>query len=111
AFVQGLTERTATLLRQQTPPIRLLAAGGIGVIGYYSRLPLIDYFGLVDPTVATSAAEATEGALLLPGHQRSNADYVFSRRPDFIGIGGAPRGGAVFPPAARAHLRRPGPPR
>ena len=107
AFVQGLTERTATLLRQQTPPIRLLAAGGIGVIGYYSRLPLIDYFGLVDPTVATSAAEATEGALLLPGHQRSNADYVFSRRPDFIVIGRAPREGAVYPPAALAIWRHP----
>jgi len=80
-----------------------------GVIVDYLRLCVWPHPLMLDrgAHVATSAAEATEGALLLPGHQRSNADYVFSRRPDFIVIGRAPREGAVYPPAALAIWRHP----
>jgi hypothetical protein len=73
---------TAQLLLQQRPPIGLVASIAIGKVGYYSGLPILDLVGLVDPVVARSGRERS--GMLLPGHQRSNADYVFSRRPDYI---------------------------
>jgi hypothetical protein len=65
-------------------PIRLVATAGVGAFGYQSRLPLLDILGLVDPTIARSEAAQPLGAPTLPGHQRSNADYVFEREPDYI---------------------------
>jgi arabinofuranosyltransferase len=107
AFVHALTERTGRLLRQQDPPIHLVAAGGIGVIGWESGLPIVDYLGLVDRSVARSRKAAAEDALLLPGHQRSDADYVFARKPDFIVIGRTVVEGATNLPATTAILEHP----
>ena len=39
-------------------------------------------FGLVDPEIARSQVQRP--GLAAPGHLRSNADYVFARRPDYI---------------------------
>ncbi len=81
-FVRAL--RAGNILVQERPRPRLVASGGIGAIGYYSRLPMLDLFGITDPTIARSRSKAIERAWLLPGHHRSNADYVFSRRPDVL---------------------------
>ena len=83
-YFEKMTQRAAALLREQQPPIRLLAVGAIGVIGYDSRLPIIDYLGLVNSQIARSAAGASMTDVVVPGHQRSNADYLFARKPDFI---------------------------
>ena len=85
--------RRAELLRAETPAPRLVASGAIGSFGYYSRLPILDYFGIVDPEVARSpASEALPGERRLPGHHRSNAEYVFSRRPDTLLVPDKSRG-------------------
>jgi hypothetical protein len=59
-----------------------VATGGIGAFGYYAGVPILDLFGLVDPEIARS--EVRRPSLAAPGHLRSNADYVFARRPDYI---------------------------
>ncbi len=91
--------KQARLVRRAHPPATLVAHTAIGRFGYYSRLRILDVFGLVDAHVARSdsaLARAGRGGLLLPGHQRSDSDYVLSREPDFIFI---PR----RVPALRAH--------
>jgi hypothetical protein len=67
-------------------PIQLVAAGAIGAIGYYSELPILDIFGLTDAHVARKRGAPTRSFRLLPGHIRTNADYVLSRRPDYLMI-------------------------
>jgi hypothetical protein len=77
--------RSARVLRERREPLRLVAAGAIGAFGYYSRLPILDLYGLVDPVIARTRSEtATRRGGLIPGHQRSNPNYVLSRRPDYI---------------------------
>jgi len=69
------------------PPVQLVAAGGIGMVGYFSNLPIVDYMGLVTQQVARAPKQGDqEGRLMLPGHQSSNADYVLATRPDYIMI-------------------------
>lgn len=75
--------RAQTLLAR-AEPVRLVAAGAIGSFGYYSRLPIVDIYGIVDPEIARSEAPLPEGAVLLPGHQRSDVDRVFALEPDYI---------------------------
>lgn len=75
------------LIKAEQPSIRLVASVGIGRIAYYGRdIQILDLVGLVDKTVAKSKRGMPKGALLLPGHQRSDPDYVFSRKPDLIDI-------------------------
>ncbi len=74
---------------RQRPDIRLIAAGAIGALGYYSKLPIVDILGLVDPVVArsTDKIENLPGAFMTgTGHQRSNAAYVMARKPDYVQI-------------------------
>ena len=74
------------ILERRGKPVRLVAATGIGFLGYRSGLPMLDLLGLVDSTVARSSdAEQSEG-IALPGHSRSNANYVLSLRPDYLFI-------------------------
>lgn len=72
------------LVSKIDPPVTLVAAIGIGRFGYFSKLPILDLVGLVDRQIAMSKKHA-EG-LRMPGHQRSDADYVFRRQPDVIFI-------------------------
>jgi hypothetical protein len=77
--------RSARVLLERREPLRLVAAGAIGAFGYYARVPILDLYGLVDPVIARSRSEiAPQREGLIPGHQRSNPDYVLSRRPDYI---------------------------
>jgi len=90
-----LSANSAMRLRAEWPPPHLVAAVGVGVLGYVSRLPILDLVGLLDPVVARTKTPPITGEFLLPGHQRSNADYILHRRPDFIVI---PRkGGSTLP--------------
>ena len=64
--------RSARILRERREPIRLVAAGAIGAFGYFSRLPILDLYGLVDATIARSRGPDAEWrAGFIPGHQRS----------------------------------------
>ncbi len=76
--------------------------GGAGVIPYYSEIPGIDVFGLVDATIAHDPRMTVSNR---PGHQKWGSDeYLLSRKPTLlthryclgpscpVDNGGAPRG-------------------
>lgn len=74
-------------LGRRADEFELVGAAAIGAFGYYSRLPILDYLGLVDPVISRSTDALPAGASIpvtIAGHARSNADYVFSRDPDLI---------------------------
>jgi hypothetical protein len=79
----------AEALLQAMPDVQLVATIAIGVTGYtLSHVKVLDMVGLTDPVIARSREPLPEGVFLLPGHQRSNASYVLSRKPDVILPGG-----------------------
>jgi len=82
--IASLVAFTVKDLADRGEPIRLVATGAIGAIGYYSRLPILDFYGLIDPQIARYRQPLPRYAVRIPGHQRSNADYVLSRKPDYI---------------------------
>jgi arabinofuranosyltransferase len=104
---ERLGERRAAVLRERDEPIALVATGAIGSFGFHSELPILDILGLVDPTIARSKRPAGDERFALPGHQRSDPDYVFSRKPDYLLIGrrGRQRLGNIVtaPDELRAH--------
>lgn len=70
--------RTGVLFRElaETGVRPLLATSGVGMVGYYSRLPLIDRVGLTDVTVAHQPL-AQRGR---PGHEKfASLEYLQSR--------------------------------
>jgi len=84
ARLEARSAQRVALLRERGEPVRLLGATGIGSIGYLSRLPILDLLGLVDRTIARSRAPADDAQLPIPGHTRSDPDYVLARRPDYL---------------------------
>lgn len=95
-------EAQVAKLRQLDPPAKLVAAIGIGQMGYFGReMAILDLVGLTDRHIARSE-EQVDGSLVLPGHQKTDANYVFSRRPDVIYI---PRVGeaALLPTVVSLH--------
>ena len=84
AFTEGVGYQQALTLRRRGELDVLVAASAIGSLGFYSDLPILDIFGLTDATVARSRAPLPSDVLLIPGHQRADADYVFAREPAYI---------------------------
>ena len=73
----------------------MIATGGIGMIGYYSRVPVLDRLGLTEPGVAHMEIEKRGR----PGHEKvADQDYVRERGAVFV------RGGA-YPKWFRTHGR------
>jgi hypothetical protein len=90
-------------IRGIQPPVKTLATIGIGKIGYYlPDVAILDLVGLTDRHIARSP-NRVEGAWMLPGHQRTDADYVLDRRPDVIWI---PRSGIAITLPCVLELRR-----
>ena len=65
----------ARWMQHGLPGPGLLAIGEAGVIPYYTKLPILDLHGLMDPYVAR-----------LPGamHRKYDGDYVFRRKPRYV---------------------------
>lgn len=73
-------------IRLLSPQVNKVATAGIGKPGYFLMDKLIlDLAGLTNKEVAKSS-RVVAGTLLIPGHQRTNADYIFSQEPDIIWI-------------------------
>jgi hypothetical protein len=63
----------------------LVATSGIGMLGYKSRLVVLDYVGLVDPVIARLPPKRDNR----PGHQKVAPDwYIRKRNPHFLRSGG-----------------------
>lgn len=89
---QVIDRKRARILRQRGRPVGLIAATGIGYLGYRTDLPILDLLGLVDATIARQSDGPGLRGMPVPGHARSNAGYVLSRRPDYLII---PRKGSM----------------
>jgi hypothetical protein len=82
---EALSRIAAERLEQRRPANKLVAATGIGSLGYHSDARVLDLLGLVDPVIARSGPPPPAlDELALPGHQRTNAAYVLSRQPHYI---------------------------
>ncbi|PRQ04678.1 hypothetical protein ENSA5_05920 [Enhygromyxa salina] len=69
--------------KEVTEPI--IASGAIGLLGYYSRMPLIDRLGLTDATVAHREIEKRGR----PGHEKwAKPEYLYERGVHFRRGGG-----------------------
>ena len=55
----------------------------IGVVGYITRFDIYDVLGIVDPTIAHQPPPAAMG-LGLPGHEKQDLAYSYSRQPTFV---------------------------
>ncbi|RPI25231.1 MAG: hypothetical protein EHM61_14910 [Acidobacteria bacterium] len=67
--------QAAGWLDENATPSQLLATYEIGIVPYFSRLRVLDLFGLADRHIARNPG--------LPGY-RADLEYVWSRRPDFV---------------------------
>jgi hypothetical protein len=87
-FMDFIARDAARRILSDGTPDSLVAGISIGRFGYYSRLPIVDMVGIVDPVVARSEMKVNHPFVArVPGHQRTNADYILRRRPDYI-LGG-----------------------
>jgi arabinofuranosyltransferase len=62
-------------------PGKVLAAGGVGKIPFYSRLTTIDMLGLCDVKIGHEKVKK-----FIVGHSKFNPEYVLSRKPDLIAL-------------------------
>ncbi len=53
----------------------LLAIGEAGIVPYYTRFPVLDMYGLMDPHIARLEGER---------HAKFDVDYVLQRRPTYV---------------------------
>jgi arabinofuranosyltransferase len=95
-FLGETARTTAGVLAARPPEKKLVAALGIGALGYHSKARILDIVGLTDPVVARSRA-TTEETMDFPGHQRANTRYVLSKKPDYILIPEAGQNFFVLP--------------
>ena len=78
----------AAKIRATKPGATLIACIGIGKIAYYNMdFRILDLVGLTDRHIAESQ-RSIPGTFVVPGHSRTDADYVLSRAPDVIIIPG-----------------------
>jgi arabinofuranosyltransferase len=80
----------------------------IGVVGYITRFNIYDVLGIVDPTIAHQPAPTTMGSGL-PGHEKQDLAYSYSRRPTFVvytvQLRPAPGAWPHYPPDLDARVR------
>ncbi|MBY8977364.1 glycosyltransferase family 39 protein [Rhodobacteraceae bacterium NNCM2] len=60
-----------------------VATGGIGAIGYATRMKVIGLHGLVDAHIAHKEFKEGELGSGLPGHERGDLSYIFSKKPRY----------------------------
>ena len=81
---------------QELPSDSLIATDGIGIVGYITKMPILDVLGKVDRHIAHSDVPMGSG---FPGHEKYDADYVFERDPDAIFIPVSGEGRFIILPA------------
>jgi arabinofuranosyltransferase len=84
-------------LRTSARPGDVLALETVGKIPYYTGLYTIDMLGLTDAHIAHTAMESST---FIPGHNKTDAAYILSRKPAYILIYHSPASASV----SRAYL-------
>jgi len=70
-------------LADNFPSSTVVATSQIGAIAYYSKLPIVDMFGLTDPNIAHSKIDSKQAVLF----GRNSPAYYLKRRPDLFVLG------------------------
>lgn len=89
---------------EKFPPDSLIATDAIGIIGYITKMPILDVLGTVDRHIGHAKVPMGKG---LPGHEKYDADYVFERNPDVIYIPLSPEGRWIILPVWKAIWNHP----
>lgn len=61
-----------------------IAAIPVGIIGYLSKMKIIDMVGVVDPVIAHQEFDQQYLSQWIPGHNKGDGKYILSRKPDYI---------------------------
>jgi hypothetical protein len=101
-FFDVLARMNADALRRLVPQPKFVVSHGLGLLGYYLPVRIIDTLGLVDPEVRHLRSDRVPNTLQIPGHQWSNVAHVLALRPDCVM---AP--GAIALPATAALFENP----
>ena len=67
-------------IRRNTSENALVAAFGIGQIGYYSRRPMLDMLGKTDPYISRARPKLYRRV----SHQKSDPEYAMGREPAYV---------------------------
>lgn len=82
----------ADYLNKKYPSNYTIAASGIGALGFYSNMQVLDMLGLTSKVVAK---EGIVGHDLIYSHGKSDSQYILRQRPQIIVFGMPP--GEKFP--------------
>jgi len=84
-FREGVTrdrKLVGAWLAEHVRPDAVLAIHSSGTVPFYAKLATIDMWGLSDRHIASR--EMPDMGQGMPGHEKSDADYVFGREPDLF---------------------------
>jgi hypothetical protein len=84
----ALSTTAALRLKESLPPETLFAHSGAGLIAYYTNFRWIDTLGLTDRHIAHT--QVAEMGRFAAGHEKGDAQYVWSRQPDYVMFPGYP---------------------
>jgi arabinofuranosyltransferase len=105
---ERLVHALATKMRRARPGTSVVASISIGKLGYYNMdFCILDMVGLTDRHVGESR-RSVPGAWIIPGHSRTDSDYILSRRPDIISIPDKAALHTLTTPAVADMLSNPG---
>jgi hypothetical protein len=92
-------------LRVHFPAATWVATNCAGTVPYFSELPCIDMLGLTDAHIARVRPDRTAWI----GHEKGDGEYVLSRRPEVVILGGAEGSAEPWPfPGDRQLAASPG---
>lgn len=69
-------------LKERLPKDTVIAMNYVGIVPFYSELKTIDRLGITDEHIAHSQAERLGTGIA--GHEKTDSDYVLSRKPHII---------------------------
>jgi hypothetical protein len=64
-------------------PGESLATGAIGAVAWESKLRVFDVHGIVDPHIAHHGVAREALGTGLPGHEKTDYEYIFDKKPTF----------------------------
>lgn len=66
-----------------------ILSGPVGQIAYYSKMKVLDFWGVTDPHIARLRVAATNG--IAPAHEKTDLAYLLEQKPRYIIFGVDPK--------------------
>lgn len=84
----------AEYLNAKYPSNYTIASSGIGALGFYSKMKILDLLGLTNKVVAKNGIFGND---IIYSHGKSDVNYILNQKPQIIIFG--------IPPAAKQPVR------